>query len=90
VYRDVYYARPIGVASGRGMDGPLELGDDEYYLVGDNSPVSIDSRNWPAPPGVPAKLLLGKPLLILSAWQEASLLGRSFQVPDPARIRYIR
>lgn len=35
------------------------LGPDEYFLVGDNTERSTDSRNWPTP-GAPARLLLGR------------------------------
>ncbi len=53
VYRDVYYG---GSPSLKG------LGGGEYYVLGDNSPISDDSRAWPDGGGVDAKLLVGKPL----------------------------
>lgn len=42
--RDVYYSRPRGAAAGFGLDGPCQLGDDEYFVLGDNPLVSADSR----------------------------------------------
>jgi len=57
VYRDIYYCRQaVGVLP---IAARLTLADDEYYLLGDNSPVSVDSRSWG---GVPARWLLGKPV----------------------------
>lgn len=37
------------------------LAADEYFLLGDNSAVSLDSRVWGP---VPARLFIGKPLLL--------------------------
>jgi hypothetical protein len=36
---------------------PLHLGADEWFLVGDNVPVSIDSRDWGA---IPVEQILGR------------------------------
>jgi signal peptidase I len=36
---------PIG---GPGCDAPIALGPEEFYLLGDNSPIAGDSRYWPA------------------------------------------
>lgn len=35
------------------------LANDEWLVVGDNQPVSIDSRNWDHPAGVPTRLIVG-------------------------------
>ena len=60
LYRDVYYTS----ARGRnGVQRPYQLGDDELFVLGDNSPVSHDSRRWPDG-AVPMKLLVGKPFLV--------------------------
>jgi signal peptidase I len=58
VYRDIYHSRR---ANGAVLPpGPRwQLGPNEYFLLGDNGPVSIDSRVWGP---VSAHLLLGKPL----------------------------
>jgi len=63
IYRDVYYTRPVGPTARWGLDEPVTLGPDEYFVLGDNSPISDDSRTWPLGPAVPAKLLVGKPFL---------------------------
>jgi hypothetical protein len=70
LWRDVYYGpRPMGfgswgksgtekgVSADRGAT--WQLTDDELFLVGDNAPVSIDSRVWPRP-GIPRHLLVGR------------------------------
>ena len=86
VYRDVYYTQPIGLAS----RGVVRLGMDEYYVLGDNSPVSADSRHWPDGGAVEANLLVGKPLAAISSLQFAPFPAWRFTVPNPAGIRYIR
>jgi len=72
---------------------PMKLGEDEYFMLGDNSSNSDDSRSWRIP-AVPGKYFLGKPFLI----HQPSKLGsveigeriRVFQMIDWDRIRLIR
>ena len=90
VYRDVYYTHPIGRNARWGLDEPYELADDEYFVLGDNSPISEDSRVWPEGPAVPSKLLVGKPLVVHFPARRVRWGRWVFQVPDPARIRYIQ
>jgi signal peptidase I len=90
VYRDIDYSYPARVAPRRGYGKPVKLGRDEYFVLGDNSDVSIDSRCWIDGPGVPASLVVGKPLLVHFPSQGIMIGGRHFQVPDLLRIRYIR
>lgn len=89
VYRDVYYTTPIGIEGRWGLDKPLMLGENQYFVLGDNSPISEDSRTWPEG-AIPARLLVGKPLLVHFPAKQVALGRWVFQVPDPAKIRYIR
>ena len=66
VWRDVYYAVRHGDgrqrSAERGVTTSWRLATDEFFVLGDNAPVSDDSRSWLSGPGVEAKLLIGKPL----------------------------
>jgi signal peptidase I len=62
IYRDIYYTHPR--AGPRwACDRPCRLGRAEYFVLGDNSPLSQDSRWW-ASPAVPESHFIGKPILI--------------------------
>jgi signal peptidase I len=90
IYRDIYYR-----SSGRNaVDHPgLQLGSDEYFMLGDNSANSDDSRSWPIP-GVPERNFLGKPFLMHQPSRVTHLtIGgreRVFQSIDWSRIRFLR
>jgi len=90
LYRDVHYTR--GRAR-HGIDSPCALGPGEYFMLGDNSPVSADSRNWPDG-RVPAHLLLGQPFLVHLPSRPGRIqfagMVRYFRIPDFSRMRYIR
>jgi len=90
VYRDVYYGRPAAAAGAWGLDKPVKIAKRGYFVLGDNSPVSLDSRCWPEGPSVDAELLEGKPLAVLISPGDARWFGGWFKVPDLTRIRYIR
>lgn len=42
----------------------VRLGANEYFVLGDNEAISIDSRNWPTGPGLDGEFLLGKPFFV--------------------------
>lgn len=59
VLRDVYYTTPRGPDGRWATDAPCRLAADEYFVLGDNSPLSADSRaGWPGP-GLPERYILG-------------------------------
>ncbi|MBN2293823.1 MAG: signal peptidase I [Pirellulales bacterium] len=95
IYRDIYYTDSHNIGPPMAVRGAedsrsVQLGHDEYYVLGDNSPISSDSRNWSVDPGVPAKLLVGKPLAVHLPVRVVKVAGCQFKVPDIGRIRYIR
>lgn len=90
VLRDVYYTLPDSTAHAWACLEPCQLGSDELFVLGDNSPISEDSRMWESGPGVSRSLLVGKPLVVHLPSRVLELGGTRFQVPDPRGIRYIR
>lgn len=100
IERDVYYAE--GPRSRRAMAGaPFTLGDDEYFVLGDNSPSSHDSREWyrvQRPGGgpwhklgtVPRNQIVGKAFFVyLPGLQPTGIRGR-LRIPDLGRVRFVR
>jgi signal peptidase I len=88
IFRDIHYT-----PSGRnGVRTPADLGSDEYFMLGDNSGNSQDSREW-SKPGVPEGDFIGKPFVI----HQPLRLGRStwggrervFQTLDWSRLRWL-
>lgn len=90
MFRDVFYT------PGRGrhaVDSEFTIPADCYFVQGDNSPVSSDSRSWPDP-CVPHRMLVGRPFLVHLPSRPAVLefggSRRMIRVPEWSRIRYIR
>ena len=45
LWRDIFYTSPM-LRRDFGVTEPFMLGSDEYFVMGDNSPNSFDSRHW--------------------------------------------
>lgn len=88
VWRDLYYYWPHPARNGQGLSQTVTLEPDEYFVVGDNIPISDDSRTWPAR-GVPRHLLVGRPLLAYSL-DRLRWFNLEFSIPRLSSIRYIR
>ena len=95
IYRDIYYTGMLANTPRQphGMRGGVQLKADEFFVLGDNSSVSNDSRFWSTGPVVRGSMFVGKPFLVHLPGELVPLkvFGRSVcWVPDPRRIRYIR
>ena len=95
IFRDIFYTGNLAMGPRRpfGVDEPYVLGQDEFFVLGDNSPISNDSRFWEKTPVVGGDRFLGKPFLVHLPGQVCALrvFGRPLGwIPDPREIRYIR
>jgi hypothetical protein len=103
--RDVYYSFTSGKTLRASTNSEFVLGPDEYFVLGDNSPASHDSREWyrVAPRlqeevdrgsrqigTVPADHVVGRAFFVyLPSLQPWD--GRSgWRVPDIGRMRFVR
>ena len=90
LYRDVYYTT---ARSRNGVIRPFILNEDQFFMLGDNSPVSHDSRRWDDAP-VHRSLLLGKPFLVHLPSKPGRLKIGSYEMhlrlPDTERIRFLK
>jgi signal peptidase I len=90
LYRDVYYTSS---RARHGVNRPYKLGDDDFFMLGDNSPVSHDSRRWDEAP-VHRSLLLGKPFLVHLPSKPGRLrIGdreMHLRLPDMERVRFLK
>jgi signal peptidase I len=103
IYRDIYYlSRWYGHGSrdGHATQGhPLKLNDDEFFVLGDNSPLSADGRWWDKPgignnnrqyrPGVmPRDYLVGKAFAVF--WPSGFRPFEKFPLRIVPNVREIR
>ncbi len=88
--RDIHYLPHGAVAR------EWTLGPGEYFVLGDNSADSHDSRAWQIAgvdaPGVPTRVLIGKPVVLHQPLRPAGWLGApgSARAPDFERLRLLR
>lgn len=80
IQRDMYYENAAGRA---GAPPSYDLGKDGYFMLGDNSPVSMDSRNWKKP-GVPAGNLIGRAFFVFWPVHQMKWLGSGQAEPAAA------
>jgi signal peptidase I len=89
--RDIYYTAEEGK---NGVGEGVRLRAGEYFVLGDNSPNSHDSRYWPDRGAVQEKYLIGKPFLIHLPSRVivggGSGARRVRVVPDWSRIHWLR
>jgi signal peptidase I len=74
ILRDLYY-------TGRGTHGtssPEDLGPDEYFVLGDNSATSRDSREWGP---IHGSWIVGRPVAVV--WPPARIRRLPAAVPGP-------
>lgn len=105
IYRDIYYTSVNphnGQKDGNAVEGsPFTLGEDEFFVLGDNSPASLDGRWWDKPGigngfeqyrtgTVPRDYLLGKAFFVF--WPSGFKPAEKFPiacVPNSGEIRLI-
>lgn len=88
LFRDIHYAANGGECR-NGVYEPWPLGHDEYFLLGDNSANSQDSRFW-TNAGIPERCFMGKPLLLHQPSHWTRLNAWEVECIDWRRIRWIR
>ena len=55
------------------LDGPVELGEDEYFVLGDNREISLDSRYHDVG-SIPRSIIIGRAWVRLYPFNEFGLL----------------
>lgn len=85
LWRDIYYLnRPTGTDdSWASPDKIIHLNPGEYFVLGDNSAVSLDARYWNVPINLPQEKLMVESGRV----PERFMLGRAFFVYWPSGFR---
>jgi signal peptidase I len=90
LYRDVYYT---ATRAKHAVQKPYQLDADELFVLGDNSPVSHDSRRW-ADGAVKTSLLVGKPFVVHLPSKPGRLRIGNYEMqlrlPDFSRMQFLR
>lgn len=83
----MYWAMPHGFprAGSPGIPGLIRLGEDEYFVLGDNTRMSSDGRAWTAPINLPDEKLFVAPGRVPKRF----LYGKAFFVYWPSGYRPI-
>lgn len=105
--RDLFYQPVLGIDKTSAGACPSELtrkllGPDQYFVCGDNSPMSSDARDWetvdpwvanlidPTVGVVHSKLMIGKAFMVyFPAVQQRELFGTKLPMIDAGRVRWI-
>lgn len=88
LFRDIHYSATGGECR-NGVYEPWPLGPEEYFLLGDNSANSQDSRFW-TNAGIPERCFMGKPLLLHQPSHWTHVRNWEIECIDWNRIRWIR
>jgi len=98
--RDVYYTFRPGATVRAGPGDPFRLQASEYFVLGDNSAQSHDSREWwrlgpHLPPGyrlgtVASSQIVGRASLVYFPSLLTLSQNGGWRVPDAGRVRFIR
>jgi hypothetical protein len=72
IERDIFYSNPEQRAPG----SEYAVGEDEYFVMGDNCPASSDSRRWQHP-GIPERNIIGKAMLVFWPMHHVKLVPGS-------------
>ena len=101
LHRDTHYTNSGGGTIGRGTEGnPITLEKDQFFVMGDNSPLSHDSRFWTGPSlgngktyrtgTVPRDYVVGKAFFVYwpSGYRPTSSIRIPF-IPNVGKMRFI-
>lgn len=107
IFRDIYYTNRSmdGSRAGKASEGSgVKLAEDQFFVLGDNSPISEDSRWW-AGKGignngieyekgiVPRDYLVGKAVFVYWPGGFRPSIGRNYfpfaVIPDVGRMRFV-
>lgn len=98
--RDVFYTEPRGRSERAARGRPFELKENEYFVLGDNSPDSHDGREWatvsrflPAdyrPGTVRSDQIVGRAAFVYLPGVLPIGMGSRGFIPDLGRVRFVR